>query len=129
MALDLVVVSVSALAYKNFESALYSVISLYVSSRFIDGLLYGADRGKLIHVITKKPTEISKLLLSELNRGVTILPATGGYTGEERELLLCALRPSEVSALKRIVRTVDPNAFLIISDAGAILGHGFKKNE
>ncbi|MBR6694511.1 MAG: YitT family protein [Clostridia bacterium] len=129
LALDLAVVTISAICYKNFESALYSVISLYISSRVLDGLLYGTDRGKLIHIITQKPKEISDSVFRELKRGVTVLSVTGGYTGEERSMLLCAMRPAEVSSFQRLVRAVDPDAFLIISDAGAILGQGFKKNE
>ncbi len=129
LALDLAVVSVSALAYGNFESGLYSVIALYVSSHALDTLLYGADRGKLIHIVTNKPKEISDEVFKKLHRGLTILPAKGGYTGEERSVLLCAMRPSEVSGLQRLIRNVDPEAFLVVSDAGAILGLGFKKNE
>ncbi len=127
--IDLAVVSVSALAYKNFESALYSVISLYVASHVLDTLLYGTDKGKLMHIITNKPKEISDAVFCELHRGLTRLQAVGGYTGEERAVLLCATRPSEISTLQKLIRTTDPNAFLIISDAGAILGQGFKKNE
>ncbi len=127
--IDLVVVMVSAFAYKNFESALYSVISLYVSSHVLDTLLYGTDKGKLIHIITNKPQEVSAAVFRELHRGLTRIKAIGGYTGEERAVLLCATRPTEVSALQKLIRTTDPDAFLIISDAGAILGEGFKRNE
>ncbi|MBQ8550526.1 MAG: YitT family protein [Clostridia bacterium] len=129
LALDLAVVTASAIAYRRFESALYSIISLYVSSHVLDTMLYGTDRGKLVHIITEKPTEISTAVLSVLNRGLTRLPAYGGYTGKERQVLMCAMRPSEVSAFQRIVRNADPDAFIIISDAGAILGQGFKRNE
>ncbi len=129
LVMDLAVVISSAIAYKNFESALYSVISLYTSSRVIDILLYGTDRGKLIHIVTEKAEQISDSVFREMNRGVTILPAYGGYTGSEKKVLLCAMRPSEVSTFQRIVRAADPGAFIIISDAGEILGRGFKRNE
>ncbi len=127
--MDFVIVVASAIVYKNFQSALYSIVSLYASSRVIDSLLYGTDKGKLMHIITTKPDEISSAVFSVLGRGVTHVNATGGYTGEGRSLLLCAVRPSEVAALQGIVKKTDENAFMVISDAGEILGEGFKKNE
>ncbi len=127
--MDLAVVAVSAVIYKNFQSALYSVVSIYAASRVMDSLLYGTDKGKFMHIITTVPDKISKAVFSELGRGVTQVNAIGGYTGEHRSLLLCAVRPSEVTLLQSIVRKTDPSAFMVISDVGEILGEGFKKNE
>ncbi len=127
--MDLIVVTASALAYKNFQSALYSVVSLYASSRVIDSLLYGSDKGKFMHIVTTKPDEISNAVFETLGRGVTRVPAVGGYTGEEKSVLLCAVRPPEVTALQNAIKRSDEGAFVIISDAGEILGEGFKKNE
>ena len=129
MFMDLAVVAISALVYKNFQSALYSIVSIYAASRVMDGLLYGTDKGKFMHIITSYPNEISKAVFAELGRGVTLVNAVGGYTGEARSLLLCAVRPSEVTRLQSIVRKTDASAFKVISDAGEILGEGFKKNE
>lgn len=129
LVIDLIVVVLTALVYRNFQSALYSIVSLYASSRVMDNLLYGTDRGKLMHIITAEPQKISDEIFSKLGRGVTLLDAVGAYTGERRSLLLCAVRPSEVSALQSIIKTTDPDAFMVISDAGEILGEGFKKNE
>ena len=129
MFVDFAVVAITAVYYKNFQSALYSTVLLYASSRVFDGLLYGFDRGKLMHIITAKPDEVSSAVFEQLGRGVTKINAEGAYTGEARPLLLCAVRPSEVSTLQRIIKTVDPSAFVVISDAGQILGEGFKKNE
>ncbi len=127
--MDLLVVAASAYIYKNFQSALYSIVSIYAASRVMDSLLYGTDRGKFMHIITSNPDKISEAVFSQLGRGVTVVNATGGYTGEPRTLLLCAVRPSEVSTLQSIIKKTDPNAFMIISDVGEILGEGFKKNE
>lgn len=129
MLVDFVVVAITAVYYKNFQSGLYSVVLLYASSRVFDSLLYGFDRGKLMHIITTHPDEVSDAVFEQLGRGVTKINAEGAYTGETRPLLLCAVRPSEVSALQKIIKTVDPSAFVVISDAGEILGEGFKKNE
>lgn len=127
--IDFAVVAATALVYKNFQSALYSVVLLYVSSRVLDSMLYGFDRGKLMHIITDKPEEVSRAVFEQLGRGVTKINAEGAYTGEQRPLLFCAVRPSESVTLQRIIRTIDPSAFVVVSDAVNILGEGFKKNE
>ena len=129
MLVDFVVVAITAVYFKNLQSGLYYVVLLYASSRVFDSLLYGFDRGKLMHIITTHPDEVSDAVFEQLGRGVTKINAEGAYTGEARPLLLCAVRPSEVSALQKIIKTVDPSAFVVISDAGEILGEGFKKNE
>ena len=124
---DVLVVALTALVYGNIESALYSVVALYASSRVMDGLLYGADSGKLIFAVSEKAQEISKGIMSELGRGVTVLPARGAYTGRESCMLVCAVRRHEVGALHRIIRSTDEGAFIIVCEAGEILGEGFIK--
>ena len=109
------------------ESVLYAVIMLFVSSRVVDGLLYGADRGKMILVVSRKSGEIAKEVMDQLERGVTLLQGKGAYTGENQEVLLCAVRRHEVAKLHTIVRTVDPDAFWMVAEAGEIMGEGFKK--
>ena len=100
---------------------------MFASSRVMDSMLYGGDRGKVIYTITSKPTEICKSIGSELMRGVTIFDVTGGYTGESRKMLMCSLRPFEVSSFYALVERYDPKAFIMVTEAGEIIGEGFKK--
>ena len=92
----------------------------------MDLVLYGADKGKLIYIITEFPKEICNDINSHMQRGVTLLSAKGGYTSKERTVLLCTLRRYEVSLLYEIIDQYDKNAFVIVSDVGEILGEGFK---
>lgn len=124
---DVVVVIFAVLAYGKLESALYSVVTMFASSRVMDYMLYGSDRGKMVYIITDKPTEVSSTLVKDLSRGVTILDVTGGYTGEKRKMLMCSVRPYEVSALYSIIEKFDPKAFITVTEAGEIIGEGFKK--
>ena len=124
--MDAVIITFAAVVYKNVESVLYSIISMYASSMVLDTFLYGADKGRLIYIITNKPTEICKSITTELHRGVTLLSAKGGYTGEERNMLMCTVRIHEVSGVYEIIDKFDPNAFIVVSEAGEILGEGFK---
>lgn len=123
---DGVVIILASLVYRNIESALYSVIALYVSSRLMDTVLYGADKGKIIYIISSSPDSIIKSVNTVLGRGVTVLQATGGYTGQPYRMLMCTVRRHEVSEVYRIIKDCDPRAFTVVSDAGEIIGEGFK---
>ena len=128
LAADAAVVGLSALVYKNMESALYAVIAIYASSRVMDLILYGADRGKIIYVITDNAKELSDSIMSLINRGVTLLDVTGAYTGTKRQMLMCTVRRNEVAAVCRLATSCDKNAFIIVGEAGEVLGEGFKRN-
>ena len=125
---DAVVVALSAFAYKNIESALYSVIALYASSRVIDMMLYGADKGKIVYIITEESTNMAGEIMSLVKRGITVIGVTGAYTGRRLNMLMCTVRRNEVSAVCRLARENDANAFIVIAEAGEILGEGFKPN-
>ncbi|MBE6727534.1 MAG: YitT family protein [Ruminococcaceae bacterium] len=124
--LDAAVVLFAALVYRNIESALYSVLAIYASTRVMDLLLYGADKGKLIYIISQSHEKICSMIGNVLQRGVTVLKAKGGYTGDDRTLLMCVVRAHEVATIYRIVRECDSSAFVTVSEAGEILGEGFK---
>lgn len=123
---DGVVIVLNAIVYRNAESALYSVVAMYAATRMIDILLYGADKGKIIYVITNKPNDICNAITKTVSRGVTKISVVGGYTGENRIMLMCIVRVHEVASIYDIVREYDSHAFVVVSDAGEILGEGFK---
>lgn len=123
---DALVAITSGIVYRSFESALYSAIVIFISSRTIDYIVYGAGGGKMLLVVTSFGETMAKAITQELSRGVTILNAKGGFTGQNKNMLMCAIRPHEISKLNRIIRSVDKNAFVIVTDAGEIFGEGFK---
>lgn len=123
---DVLIIVLSAVVFRSLESALYAVIVIYVSSRLIDYILYGTAMGKLLLVVTTKAEEIAAAIRQQMHRGVTILPVQDGYTQDEKKLLLCAVRPNEVAQLRRLIWEHEENPFIIIADAGEILGEGFK---
>ncbi len=128
MLTDLAVIVLSVIAYGNIESALYSMVTIYASSKVVDAVLYGADKGKMVYIITKKQDEVSAAIYSALRRGVTKIDAKGGYTGEKRVLLLCAVRIHEVGSVLRSVAEADDTAFTVVAEVGQIIGEGFRKN-
>lgn len=120
------VIILTAVIYKNAESGLYSVVAIYAATRIMDILLYGADKGKIIYAVTSKPDLICSKINNIMGRGVTRLSVVGGYTGEKRTMLMCTVRNHEAAAVHNIIREYDEHAFIVVSDAGEIIGEGFK---
>ena len=125
MAGDLVVIALAALAFHSLSSALYGLVSLYISSLVIDRVLYGLDNAKVAYIISDRPQEIIRSISTELDRGVTILRGAGAWSGEAKDVLMCAFKQKQIVALKRAVKETDPSAFLIVCDAHEVLGQGF----
>lgn len=128
LCVDGIIVAASAVVYHSIENAMYAIITIFVCSKLIDTILYGTDigTGKVLFIISSKSVEIASVILSDVDRGVTILESRGAYSGKEGEVLLCAVRRFEVVKVKDIIRSIDKNAFLIVGDAGEITGEGFR---
>ena len=129
MCVDVVIVALAGFVYQSLESAMYALIVIFVSTRLIDTILYGTDvgTGKMLYVISEKNKEIARIIMEELDRGVTFLKSRGAYSGREGEIILCAVRRDEVVKVNDIVRSVDPSAFVIVGEAGEISGEGFRE--
>lgn len=123
--LDVAVVAAATLAYRDAETALYTVVALFLTTRALDGLLAGAERGRLAIVITRKAPLVIDRIFDIVGRGATLLEGQGGYNGNDTGVVLCALRSGEVSRLHRAVREADEHAFLILAEVGEIAGEGF----
>ena len=126
MGIDMIVILASIIVFKSIDSGLYSMIHLFVSSKVIDVILYGADTGKMVLVVSNKNEEIAKTITLELDRGVTMLKGRGFYSGNDCDVLLCAVRRQQTARIRSIVRTTDPAAFIIMCEAGDVIGEGFK---
>lgn len=124
--LDTAIILVSVFVFKSVDSGLYAMIQLFVCSKIIDLMLYGSDNGKMFVIISKKNDEICKKILDDLDRGATLLKGKGVYSGDDKEVLLCAVRRQETAKLRLIVKEEDQSAFIIMCDASDIIGEGFK---
>lgn len=124
---DFIVVMSSIFATRKIEIGLYSALGLYIAVVVSDMVVQGFYSAKSFTIISNSPDEISNAILEKMNRGVTILSAKGGYTKEEKDALLVVVGKREVSTLRKIVKSVDPNAFVVITDVHEALGEGFKQ--
>ena len=122
---DCTVIALAAFTMST-RAALYSLICIFVSSKVIDLVLAGFGSAKMCFVVSAQSTEIASRIMKELDRGVTLLPAVGGYTGKETKALISVVDQKEVLAVKRIVREADARAFMFITDTHETLGEGFR---
>lgn len=128
LAIDGVIVVISAFVYGSIENAMYACIVIFVSTKLIDSILYGTDSGtgKLFFVMSPKVRAMGDRIIKELDRTVTYLDSHGGYTREPGETMICAVRRFEVYHIQMIIREEDRDAFVIVGDAGEITGEGFR---
>lgn len=109
----------------SVEKAMTAMIAIFISSAVVDKVLVGLGTDKACYIISKNFQRITERLLRELERGVTMLNATGGYSGKDVKMLLCVVGRMEVVALKNIVREEDKDAFVFITETHETLGEGF----
>ncbi|QCR33635.1 YitT family protein [Lysinibacillus sp. SGAir0095] len=121
------IIAISAALVFDLEKGLYALIGLFVTTKTIDIVQLGFSQSKMVYIISNKQDEIRDAIYADIDRGVTKVPAFGGYTGEERLMLMVVVYQSEFTKLKQIIKTVDPTAFVIVSDAYEVLGEGFKR--
>lgn len=126
LAIDILVVLTAAISFNSYELALYAAVTLVVTTKVIDTVTVGINFTKAAHIISVKSDEVAGILLQELNRGVTGLEGRGLYTGARKEVLICVLRARQVPRLKRIVRDIDSDAFVYLTDAREVFGEGFQ---
>ncbi|MGC5774352.1 YitT family protein [Paenibacillus pabuli] len=113
----------------SLEQSLYALIGLYVTGKVIDAVEMGLGYSKVAYIISNQIEPITKVILEDLDRGLTKLEAKGGYTDDQRTVLMVVVGQNEVPRLKALIRSVDPGAFVIISNAHEVLGEGFKRED
>ena len=129
MAVDATVVIMSVIVYKNIESAMLAFVTMFVYSNVMDKVIYSGDRGMLMFVVSDKAKEIGNEISARIHRGATLLQGKGAYHGDEREVVLCAMKTNETPKLKSIIKEIDPKAFVMVTTANEIMGSGFKPVE
>lgn len=124
---DALVIISNMIVFRSIESGLYAIITIFASTRLIDSMVYGTGNGKMLMIITEKPEEISKAIITSSHRGVSIVPVVGAYTGENKNMLICVARRHEIPGIIRTAKAIDHKTFIIVSEANEILGEGFNQ--
>ncbi|MBR2636983.1 MAG: YitT family protein [Oscillospiraceae bacterium] len=124
--LDCFVLLAAAVVYGNIDASLFGLIAMFASAQVMDNILYGLENGKMVHIVSVKNDEIAKDIIAHLNRSATILKSRGAYSGAETDTIMVVVRKTEYFKLKTLVHSHDPNAFMIVTEAGEIIGEGWK---
>ena len=126
--IDAIIVIATLFVYGSIEALLYSTISFFVTSRAVDAIIFGAARSKMLLIITTQPQQIAKRIMNDIQHGVTLIPASGAYTNEEKTILLSVVRPNEVTEINKIVKEIDRSAFTVITESNEVFGYGFQNS-
>ena len=124
LSIDVLVISLYALTFRSVNNALYGIIAMYISSLAMDAVVYGSINAKIAYIISNQSEAVARRLL-DMDLGITLLNGRGGYSGNEKQVVLCAFKRSQIAAIKAAVTEIDPSAFIIVCEAHEVLGEGF----
>jgi len=107
----------------SLEIVLYTLIYMYVSSQIINVVITGLSQRKAIFIVSSQWEAISRQILQEIHRGLTVLHGEGGYSGSRRRVIYTVVTFRELGLLKQIIRREDPEAFVVVTDTREVMGH------
>jgi uncharacterized membrane-anchored protein YitT (DUF2179 family) len=117
------ILMLTAIARIPLEMILYTLIYIYVSAYFVNLVVTGLSQRKAAMVISEKWQEISREIMAKLDRGVTVIHGEGGYSGKQQKILYSVIPFQELGRFKDLIRRVDPNAFVVITETMEVMGH------
>lgn len=123
---DSAVVIFAVLIFRDLDVALYSAITIYISSKVIDAMAEGVDYAKVVYTVTDHGSEVSNALIQNTPRGTTLVSAEGGYTADRKQIVITVTRRSYLAQTLKLIKQTDPAAFTFVTDATEVHGEGFK---
>jgi len=125
--IDVSVVTAYALVLDKYESAMYSLIAMFVVTKVVDLVLYGIDNSSICYIISENSAELIKQITTgHIHRGVTILEGEGAYSHRKKEVIMCVIKRTQIAEIRRTVKNIDEKAFFIVTDAKNVFGNGFE---
>lgn len=124
--IDSIIVLLSLFVFGSVDTVLFAALTVFVTSRVLDLVLYGSEEARMIFVISDEAETIAEAFMQELQRGVTYLHGQGAYTGRDKKIMLCIMRKRQAPDAVAIIKDIDSHAFLIIASASEIYGEGYK---
>ena len=127
LALDAaVVVAGTVFVHRDMDSLIYGTIIAVVISMILDKMMYSLDSGKVTLIVTDKGREMCDCIAEDTGRGATILKGIGSYTGDNKDVVLCACSKKQMYGIRKMAKTVDPSCFFVIMESNEVVGEGFK---
>jgi len=129
LVIDVIVLISAAIVFDSVEIGLYAAISLFITTNVIDAVILGIDFSRAAYIVSSKSDQIAQEILTTLDRGVTGLSGKGMYSGDDKMVLLCVLRKRDIPKLRQLVKSIDNNAFVFLSEVRDVIGEGFNPHE
>lgn len=126
LGMNVMVVLTFAFLFHKYESCMYTMIEMFISSKVINLLLYGSNVSTVCYIISSVPAVISDAINRQMHRGVTFLRGQGGWSGHDQPVILCVIKRPEIAQMRALVRNVDANAFFIVTEAKDVFGKNFE---
>jgi uncharacterized membrane-anchored protein YitT (DUF2179 family) len=126
---DAGVITLSLIFYLTYQEAMYTLVAVFVGARVIDFIQEGSYSARGAMIISERNEEIANKIMEEMERGVTVLKGYGYFTKSDREVLYCVVGKNEIVRLKEVITSVDPHAFVSVSEVHDVLGEGFTLDE
>lgn len=126
LVLDASVVVAASICFRNVSLAMYAGICIYFSSHLLDLVLYGKDEANLVYIISDKNEEIAESFLENLDIGVTYIEGKGGYSKDEKQVIMAVMKKHVSAKAEEVIKEIDPKAFMIVTSATEIFGEGYK---
>ena len=127
MAFDAIVVVLTGLVFQDLSKALYTGVTVFLTGKVIDAVVYRFDYSKVVLIISKEYDAIAEAIGRDLDRGATLLHAEGSYSHAPIKVVLAAVKKQQITDLKELVMQIDPAAFVIVQEAHQVLGDGFSR--
>lgn len=124
---DTLIVFLGGIIFKDVDGIIYGVIITYLLTGIIDKITYGISAGKMTLIVSGQGREIAKAI-GKSGRGATLLKAEGSYTGNEKEVVMCACNNKQMFEIRKLVKQIDPKAFTVIMESNEVVGEGFKES-
>ncbi len=125
--LDTIIVGLNVIFFKELEVGLYSAITIFIMGKMLDIFFEGINFAKIVYIISEKYEDIAKEVGERIKRGSTSLNGKGMYKKKDKNVLMCVASRNEVRDIRKIVKEIDKNAFVVISNAREVFGEGFKE--
>ena len=125
--LDTIIVGLNVIFFKELEVGLYSAITIFIMGKMLDIFFEGINFAKIVYIISEKYEDIAKEVGDRIKRGSTSLNGKGMYKKKDKNVLMCVASRNEVRDIRKIVKEIDKNAFVVISNAREVFGEGFKE--
>ena len=123
---ETIIIMTIGIVFKDMKLIIWGYVNLFITTKITDLASEGMPYVKGVYIISEKNNEIKEIIYDKIRRGVTFFKAQGGYTGNEFNILFCAMNRRQVAMIRDIVKDIDPKAFVLLTDVNDVMGYGFR---